>query len=247
MEKEKFNIHLAPGMEKAEIIIRELKEENDLKVKAPVRVSLIGTIGSPLEFLRKRLDQPTQIDQKRCHVFVSRQKLRIVLITNEHNEYERGSIVGILSQHPKFIEFGINSDKTWEPIQLGQFFKMNRYFFADRQENLELVTALKNFEAIVNSSIEKQKEESGSFKDNYSGAVTSNLPGKFKLKMPLFKGGEAEMIEVEFYASVNGRTVTLQLYSPEANQALEDIRDKIINEQIEAISLLAPDIAIIEE
>ncbi len=247
MSEEKFNINLAPGMEKAEVIVRELKEENALQVKAPVKVDLTGVIGSPFEFLTKRLDQEDQINQKRCHILVNRQELTIKLITNEHDEYETGKVKGVLSQHPKFKEFGINLEKEWEPNQLGQFFKMNRYFFVDRTENMELVTVLLNFEAKVNTTIEKQKSEGGDFKDNYSGAVTSNLPGKFKLKIPLFKGREAEELEVEFYASINGRSVLLQLYSPEANQALEDIRDEVIDEQILAIRELAPDIAIIEQ
>jgi len=247
MSQEKFQINLAPGTEKAEVIIREVSKVNELEVKAPVKIGLSGVIGAPLEFLTKRLDQADQINQKRCHVIVSRENLTIKLVVNENNEYESGSVLGTLSQHPKFKEFGINTDKNWEPNELGQFFKMNRYFFEDRTENMSLVANLLNFDAKVNTTIEKQKSEGGDFKDNYSGAVTSNLPGKFKLNIPLFKGRPAEVIEVEFYASVSGRTVLLQLYSPGANQALEDIRDEVIDEQISAIRELAPEIAIIEQ
>jgi hypothetical protein len=124
---------------------------------------------------------------------------------------------------------------------------MNRAFFDNKEENMMLVTDLKNFEANVNSKIEKQKSEKGDFKDNYSGVVSSNLPGTFKLKIPLFKGQAAEVVEVEFYASVNGRDVALQLFSPGANQALEEVKDQLINDQIEAFRKLAPDIAIIEQ
>lgn len=247
MENEKLQISLAPGVEKAEIIIREVSEVNELKVKAPLKVNLSGVIGAPLEFLKKRYDQEDQVNQKRCVVIFNREKLTIKLTINENDEYNKGEVVGNLKQHPKFIEFGINQDKDWEPNELGQFFKMNRFFFADKSENMKLVTDLKNFEAKVNTTIEKQKSESGDFKDNYSGVVTSNLPGKFKLMIPLFKGSSSEEIEVEFYASVKGRTIFLQLFSPSANQALEDIRDMVIDEQITAIRELTPDIAIIEE
>lgn len=247
MSKEKFQINLAQGAEKAEVIVREVSEVNELKVKAPVKVNLSGVIGAPYEFLSKRIDQPDQINQKRCVVIYSRESLSITLVTNENDEYNMGTVVGKLQQHPKFKEFGINSGKAWEPNELGQFFKMNRAFFSDKSENMKLVSDLLNFEAKVNTTIEKQKSEGGDFKDNYSGAVTSNVPGKFKLKIPLFKGRPAEELEVEFYASINGRNVFLQLYSPGANQALEDIRDMVIDEQISAIRELAPEIAIIEE
>ena len=127
-------------------------------------------------------------------MIVNKEKLSILLVINENDGYLKGNILGKLEQHPKFIEFGINSGKDWDPSQLGQFFKMNRFYFADQSENMSLVSILKNFEAKIDSTIEKQKLEEGSFKDNYSAVVTSNLPGTFKLKIPLFKGGEAEVI-----------------------------------------------------
>ena len=57
----------------------------------------------------------------------------------------------------------------------------------------------------------------------------------------------AETIEVEFYASVNGRDVTLQLVSPGGCQLLEDLRDRIIDVQVARIRELSPEIAIIEQ
>lgn len=248
MENEKLQINLAPGMDKAEITIREVTKVNELDVKAPIKIDLTGVIGAPVEFLKHRLlDPKTQIDAMRSHVLVCREKLTIALIFNEDDEYNHGKVTGILEQHPKFKEFGINTGKNWDSNELGQFCKMHRAFFVDTTENMDLVTKLKSFEAKVTSIIEKERKESGDFKDNYSGVVTSNLPGTFRLSIPLFKGRAKEIIEVEFYASVDGRTVKLQLYSPGACQALEDIRDAVIDEQIAAFRDLCPAIPIIEQ
>lgn len=247
MENEKFQINLGEGTTKAEIVLREVNEVNELEVKAPIKTALSGVIGAPVEFLRRRLDQPDQINQKRCHVLINRETLTIKLVINENDQYTEGQVLGTLEQHPKFKEFGINSGKCWEPVELGQFFKMNRAFFPDKSKNMALVTQLKNYEATVNSKVEQQKTEKGDFKDNYSGVVNSNLPESFTLDIPLFKGRPSEMIEVEFYASISGRDVTLQLYSPGACQALEDLRDQVIDEQIQLIRELAPEIAIIEQ
>lgn len=63
----------------------------------------------------------------------------------------------------------------------------------------------------------------------------------------MFKGLSAEEIEVEFYASVSGREVSLQLWSPGANMVFEEVRDKVIDEQIEKFRALAPNLVIIEE
>lgn len=244
-EDKKIVVNLPEGV--TELTMREGAAMKLLDPKPPVKIDLAGVIGAPVEFLSKRVSEADQINPKRCHVLVDREKVSITLITAENDEYETGKVVGKLSQHPKFAEFGINSGKGWEPNELGQFFKMNRAFFPDKAANMKLVTDLKNFEANVATKIERQKSEKGDFKDNYSGVVMSNLPEAFTVQLPIFKGMPAETIEVEFYASVNGREVTLQLISPGACQLLEDLRNRVIDEQIERIRGLSPEIAIIEQ
>ena len=244
-EDKKIVVNLPEGV--TELTMREGAAMKLLDPKPPVKIDLAGVIGAPVEFLSKRVSEADQINPKRCHVLVDREKVSITLITAENDEYETGKVVGKLSQHPKFAEFGINSGKGWEPNELGQFFKMNRAFFPDKAANMKLVTDLKNFEANVATKIERQKSEKGDFKDNYSGVVMSNLPEAFTVQLPIFKGMPAETIEVEFYASVNGREVTLQLISPGACQLLEDLRNRVIDEQIEQIRGLSPEIAIIEQ
>lgn len=252
METEKMTFIITGNDGKpAEIIIREGKAPEMLPILAPIKHSISGTIEAPYEFLFKRIpiiahNNELQVKPELCHILVSRDDVSIQLTINENDPHTKGVITGKLSQHPKFVEFGINQAKSWEPNTLGQFFKMNRFFFADKAENMKIVSDLKNFEAKVNTVIEKQKSEKGDFKDNYSGVVMSNLPGTFQLNLPIFKGQKPETIEVEFYASVNGREVTLQLVSPGANQLLEDIRNSIIDEQIKKIGELAPSIVIIE-
>ena len=247
METEKLQINFADGVQVAEVVIREVNSVNELPVKAPVKTSISGTIAAVEEFINKRRDQQEQINQKRCYILVDREAMTMTLHFNENDEYNRGTVTGKLVQHPKFVEFGINSGKEWEPNELGQFIKMNRAYFIDKAGSMKLVSDLKNFNANVSSKAEKQRAESGDFKDNYSGIVTSNLPESFKLNIPLFKGNQPEEIEVEFYASINGRVVSLQLFSPGASQAMDEVRDTIIDDQIMAIKALAPFIAVIEQ
>lgn len=178
-ENKKVVVNLPEGTTQAEIIVREGEAPAVLDPKAPVKIDLSGVIGAPVEFLELRRYDSEQINPLRCHVLVDREQVSITLITNEDDEYRRGRIVGKLTTHPKFSEFGINAGKGWEPNELGQFFKMNRAFFPDKTANMKLVTELKNFEATVNSKVEKQKSEKGDFKDNYSGVVMSNLPEAF--------------------------------------------------------------------
>ena len=247
MKTENMQFNFAPGCEKAEMVIREVNKVNELEVKAPLKLKLEGVIGSVAEFLSKRLDQPEQINQKRCHILVNREDISIKLVFNENDEYMTGSVAGTLAMHPKFEEFGINTGKVWTPTELGMFFKMNRAFFGDKAENMRLVTDLMNFTATVNNSIERSAKENGDRTDKFAQTVNSNLPKAFTLNIPIFKGRPAEILEVETFAQVNGREVAFILLSPAANQTMEDIRDKVIDEHIASIRELCPYIAIIEQ
>ena len=177
---------------------------------------------------------------------MDRENISLKLIINEDDFYTRGEINGKLAFHPKFIEFGINTGKVWTPAELGMFFKMNRSFFPDLASNMKLVTDLMNFTGNVNNKIERSVKENGNQTDNFAQVVDSNLPPSFTLKLPIFKGTPAETLEVETFAKINGREVHFILLSPGANAALEEIRDEAIDNELEDIIEIAPEIAIIE-
>lgn len=225
-----------------EVVLREGDAPEALNPKEPERVVINGTIDAPFRWLEKRVEL---INQKETNIIVNRDKMGIALTIDETNYYQT-EINGILQASKEMQEFGINTEKKWEPIKLSQFFKMHRAFFKDKSENMSLVSTLKNFKAKVNQDIERSKEENGNRTDNYSQVVDSNLPKSFKLNVPLFKGFANEEIEVEIYADVDGRDVSLSLVSAGANEAIEEYKNKVIDEQLDAIRAIATDIVIIE-
>lgn len=225
-----------------EVVLREGEAPVALDPKEQERVVINGTIDAPLRWLEKRVEL---INQKSSNIIVNRDKMGLALTIDETNFYQT-EINGILQASKEMMEFGINTDKKWEPIKLSQFFKMHRAFFKDKSENMTLVSALKNFKAKVNQDIERSKEENGSKTDNYSQVVDSNLPKSFKLNIPLFKGFANEEIEVDIYADVDGRDISLSLVSAGANEVIEEYKNKVIDEQLDAIRQIAPDIVIIE-
>lgn len=244
MSENKLNVVVPKDYNGApiEVVLREGQAPVALDPKEPCPVDITGIIDSPLRWLEKRVEL---IDQKQANITVSRDEMKISLVDRETDYYNNG-IVGILRPSKEMNEFGINSGKKWEPVKLSQFFKMHRAFFKDKSENMTLVSTLKNFKAKVNQDIERSKEENGSKVDNYSQVVDSNLPKSFKLNIPLFKGFACEEIEVEIYADVDGRDVSLSLVSAGANEAIEEYKNKVIDEQLDAIRQVAPDIVIIE-
>jgi len=225
-----------------EVVLREGEAPELLEIKEPEKVVISGTIDTPFRWLEKRIEL---INQKASNIIVNRDVMGIALTVDETNYYQ-SDIRGELKTSKEMMEFGINTEKKWEPIKLSKFLKMHRAFFTDKSQNMMLVSTLKNFKAKVNQDIERSKEENGSKVDNYSQVVDSNLPKSFKLNIPLFKGFANEEIEVEIYADVDGRDVSLSLVSAGANEAIEEYKNKVIDEQLDAIRQIAPDIVIIE-
>lgn len=245
MQNEKLQIHLGDGVTQAEVILREGQAVKLLEPKAPIKTELRGVIGVPVEYLIKRV-QTGQFTQERSHLIVNREDIKLSLVFNEDDEYTRGQVDGTLEFHPKFLEFGINTGKVWAPTELGLFFKMNRAFFPDRSTNMKLVTDLMNFSATVNNKIDRSVKENGNRTDNFAQVVNSNLPESFMLEIPIFKGMDRLPLEVETFAKISGNEVAFTLLSPGANQTLEEVRDRAIDDQIKLIREIAPGIAIIE-
>lgn len=246
-QEEKIQINLAPGQERMTIVNLEGKAPAQLDEKAPIKCDIKGTISAVRKYLEKRVSVG-QFQQKDCHILVNREAGTIRLVFNESDYYNRGEVSGSLIINPKIAEFGINDPtNVWKPAELGIFFKMNRTYFTDRDENMRLVSDLMNFTANVNSTINRSISQNGSNADEFSQAVNSNLPEKFKVRMPILKGGEAWEFDVETFAKISGKEVALVLISPDAAALIEDAKSQTIEKELTAIAEIAPDIAIIDE
>ena len=239
--EEKVNI-VADGV--SDITIRHGNAAKVLDEKEPVKINISGTIESVKNFIEKRVDT---FDHKKAHISVNREELAIELVINECDAYTRGSVCGTIQMHPKFVEFGINRGKVWSPTELGLQMKMNRSFFPSLDENRKLVSTLMHFTADVNQKVDRMVQENGNRADSFTQVVNSNLPDKFTMRIPIFKGAAAETLEVETFAQVDGREVKFMLLSPGANDTLESIRDAAIDRELDAIREMADDIVIIEE
>lgn len=247
MTNEKMQINLDKDCQKAEVIIREVNNVNELPVLEPENLNVRGTIKAIFSFLEKRWGCDGQIDREHTHIIVDRDNLTMALVCNETDKRNRIIVTGKLQLSRQFEAFHINDGYEWEPIQLSQFIKMNRAYFAERDTNMKLVSVFKNFKAKVNTDYERDRKENGSYTDNYSQIVDSNMPDRFSVVLPIFKGTKAQSIEVETYATINGHDVTVQLISPSAQQVVEETLDAIIDEQVAAIREIAPEIPFIEK
>lgn len=242
MNEQPIIVNLPDGQNTLNIL--QGKAPAQLDQQAPIKIDITGVIFAPLNFLEKRV---SEIDQHKAHILVNRDKLQIVLIINEDDAYTRGKVLGKLSYSEIFEKLGINMGKRWSPEQLGQFLKLNRSFFTVREEGMNIVNALKKFDGNVTQKIDRETNEKGNRTASFKQAVESNIPEKFNMKLPIFSGGEAQEIEIETYATIDGMDVTISLQSAGANDVIETTKATVIDDVIEKIRPIAPDIAIIEQ
>ena len=249
MNPEKMNFNFAEGEGVKEVIIREVNQvvEDKLPVLEPDKVAISGTISAIFAFLEKRWNaDDKQIDHCRTHILVDRDNLMMTLVVNETDKREKKEVIGKISLSRQYCDFGINENDKWNPIDLGNFFRINRSYFTSIDENMTLVSQLKSFKAKVNQTVEREEKDNGGKTDVFRQVVDSSLPKAFAIKIPVFKGTAPSVINVEIIAHVHGREFELELISADAAAIVEECRDKLFDEQIDKIRELAPEIPIIE-
>lgn len=247
MENEKplsINIQNYTGEKPIVVVYREGVAGKVLDEKAPENISVCGVLSTPLDWLEKRVET---IDQLSANILVEREKHTITLTICEDSHYHKNTIAGTAELSEIFTKFGINDPQAgWTPAKLGQFLRLNRSVFEDKEQCMKLVSALKNFTAKAKSEIEKQHDPSGSRADVYRQTVESNLPKSFTVCIPIYRGQPKVTIDIEFDHYLSDGEVYLQLVSPGAKEIMDDWRDNAIDTTLSEIRKVAPDIAILE-
>lgn len=217
----------------------EVRQGAALPLREPVKIDITGYINSPTSFLKLRV---SEIHQLEAHILVNSDKFTITLVIDETNFYA-GKIEGKLELSEIYKKFGINSGKQWTTSELADFIKMHRSFFQKPSLAASLVTDLKHFKAKVDKEIEQKDDNRGNKKMLYDQVVESNIPDSFTVQLPIFKGQKKQDIKVEVY--INASSFECQLISPDAQDLIHSLTDGIIEEQLNEIREICPNIVII--
>ena len=210
------------------------------KVYDPQRISICGVIDTPLQWLDKRKDD---IDHKQCCVCFNRDDMHIFLNVNEHDHFN-DEIHGKLIISPEFKKFGINEGKYVTGLELSDLIRMNRTYFEDKTKAMELVTIMRSFKATVTKEIETNDDKKGNRMAYVRQVVEGNQPPSFELCIPIFKGQPKKTFTVEI--DIDPETLMGTLVSPDAQDMMVEARDELMDKVLDEISLLCPDIPIIE-
>ena len=229
-----------------------ITHKQGLNETPPEKIAIFGNIDAPRRWIDKRynneavlMNEAGQVCPDESHVLLDRDNMSISLVFNETNPLYYGSVQGKLVLHPDFSKWKINTGESWDHKELSEFIKMNRSCFETRQDAMIMSTELSNIKVKADNEYEKADDNRGSVRTMIAQKIIeSNIPQAFKLNVPIFKGTTKTVFEVEVYVNPGNYSVTL--VSPDANDIVSDIKNKIIDDEEKAIKKIAPELVIIE-
>ena len=251
--EEKFE--LTPEQEKnevvkalAEAIAADAKHGRNITIRTgsapnvydPIPTALTGIIDTPLRWLQKRKDL---VDRNKCHITVGRDNMCISLSINERDQFA-DYIQGKLILSEEFKRFGINEGKYVTGMELSDLIRMNRTCFESKGKAMELVTIMRNFKAKVLNEIENSDDKKGNVSQVRRQTVEGNQPPSFDLFIPIFKGQPKQKFTVEI--DIDPDTLQATLVSPDAQDLIVETRDYLMEDVLNGIRELCPEIPIIE-
>ena len=218
-----------------EVVIREGRALRIVDERQKVVES--GNIIAPGNYAEIMLPNP-----QTALVIFSRSKMEIKYFENPRTKFA-AEITGKLLLNPELVNFGINSDKVYEPKKLSDFLNFNRHHFTKKEDGECLVKGLRSFSATVNTIIENSGDARGNIRSLLDRKVDSKLPEKFALKMPIFIGYPSQEFWVDICIDAKNTTIEIWLESPELNELIKTQRDGIMDEQLGRL----PDLVKIEQ
>lgn len=224
MSSEQINVNLQTGLGNAELVIRH--GEALLEIK-PMPLKIEGQIGAPAEYLAKRA---AFIDKQTSHVLINEVAGSITLVLNDNTEL-RSEVVGVMNLNPDFRLFKINHGEWESPKALGEHLRKNRtYFDDDKEKFVKLVDSLTNFKARVEKELESSNDNRGNKREMAEQKVSTAIPEKFTMSIPLHSGSDKSRFEVEIYFDIRDAGCKVTLQSIEA----EELRRAEVEEAITA-------------
>lgn len=233
---ENFKIEL--GSENKELVIltgqaEPVYHQKSIEVKS-------GAINSAWEYLSKKIVKEWIIEHSKLEFSYSNLSIDLYYAARERNP---DVIQGKLKLHPDLEKFAINSGKGYSTFELADFIKMNRHYFENKEYAMKLTTILREFEGKVNSDLQAKADDRGNKKVLINQVVESNIPSGFFLELPVFIGQPKIRLEVEINITSD---FSCYLISPDLKQLIDLESKTILDEQLDKIKALHPELKVFE-
>lgn len=207
-----------------------IREGVALSVHHPSNLSIKGTIDAPSRFFQKK---KTNYDWTRGHVIVN--EMTIELIWGEHENHGGLKVIGVLEEDPALKAFGINTHKKYHQKELATMIKMNRIYFADRDDNRKIVSSIERLKIRVTQEIENGNDFKGNKKQLFEQNVQHELLLQFTLVIPIFKGQPEKSFLIEINFEITDGNTVFWLESVDLKELAEQERRSIMVKEIEKL------------
>lgn len=229
-----------------EVVLRQGVAPELVPEKAPKLIKKSGSIDAPFRWLEKRIDT---IDQNKCNIAVSRRMMSIHLSIDEENFYSH-EITGLLELSEEVKRLKINGSE-WDRNELARTLAVSKRFFCDENGFAQIIQALESTE--IQSKMNYNNTRDNRSRGNSSSeSIKINTPESFKLVIPVLQGYEKKKVTVFIYVNLienphfNGFEEKFVLLSEDVYRYIDEVRDKLIDEQVGLLRDLAPKVPIIE-
>lgn len=225
-----------------EIIIRRGEAK-----KQHINTSIVvesASIEAVQEYLKKDGIDPDEI--KNSAVSYSYEGLYLNLKYAIRREGGNDKVNGVLKLHPELEKWKINEAKAYDNHSLARFIKMNRHFFQDKDIAMRLVAELQDVRVKTEKQFETADDRRGNAREFIAQKlIESNIPDNFILNLPIFVGTKPRSVQVEI--EINPKDFSCELISPDLKEIIDIETRAIIDEQLDAVRVLYPQLRIFQK
>lgn len=215
-------------MDGNELILREGKAAD---VKQPEKLVIEnGSIHAPLQTF-KHLQTSDGLPYPSATAFLTwDEKNGVLNLKFNIHDPVAPEVTGKLQENAYKKEFGINTSKAYSVQSLISFLKKNKFFFPDKEEFLDTITALQEFRSETKALVKAHNDQKGNIDYVFKKESLQEKPIVFKLCLPLFNGFKPSFFKVEVVVDQTDANVSLNLISDELFELEISMKQDIIAE-----------------
>lgn len=223
MEKNVLKLELPTAT--PEMIIRE---GNAPAINEPIPHSYNGTITSANNYLKRNRMQAiasvtvveVDVDAGTIELFVNKSDKLAAVVT------------GKIKPSPILEAFKINTQTKFSAKELTNHLRMNKIYFADKDECFKVLEGLGKYKATITSIIEESNNLKGDKKASLETKLSHELKLEFVVMLPMFKGGAPMSAPVEIMCDITDGDVRFWLESVSIEALKVAERERLIKAEV---------------
>lgn len=165
-------------------------------------------------------------------VEVDRENSSILFIENNLTTVASAEVKGSLCLTTEISNLGINARKVYTSKSLSDLLKMNRLLFAESEESMRIVAALRDFAAQVHTEIESANDDKGNKRQVFDQKISQKHELSFTLNWPVIVGEDKCKFKVEICYDIRDRQIEFWLESVEMHEAVMSSQITLIDQEI---------------